>query len=333
MDLNGCICLAQTYLQNSPLIVLGSGASMPYGLPSMGMLATEICKNHSSINDEGFDGFCNLLDTGWDLESALDESTLKEETQNLIREIVWTYINKCDLEFFEKGRIDSDFAIAKLFAKVIQPAPNKVSVVTTNYDRIAEYAADIINATIVTGFEGSLIRKLDVPSQSTYIKRIRARERTIEIWKVHGSLDWFLSDDGQIRSYPLSTKIPLNHSPMIVPPGKDKYSKTHSEPYRTIITQADAAFLNASSYLCIGYGFNDEHIQPKLLNEIKKGKAIVVLAKKMTEACRKHLVDAGIKKYIIFESAADGKTAVYSNGGNEVYDGEFWSLDEFMKIW
>jgi hypothetical protein len=57
---------------------------------------------------------------------------------------------------------------------------------------------------------------LDVPSQSTYIKRIRARERTVEIWKVHGSLDWFLSDDGQIRSYPLSTKIPLNHSPMIV---------------------------------------------------------------------------------------------------------------------
>lgn len=71
---------------------------------------------------------------------------------------------------FEKGRMDSDFAIAKLFAKVIQPAPNKVSVVTTNYDRIAEYAADIINATIVKGFEGSLIRKLDVPSQSTYIK-------------------------------------------------------------------------------------------------------------------------------------------------------------------
>lgn len=40
------------------------------------------------------------------------------------------------LEFFEKGRMDIDFAIAKLFAKVIQPTPNKVSVVTTNYDRI-----------------------------------------------------------------------------------------------------------------------------------------------------------------------------------------------------
>jgi len=333
MDLDKCITLVQKYLEDSPLIVLGSGASIPYGLPSMGRLAKEICENDSSrtINDKGFDDFCNLLNTDLDLESALDKSTLKEETRDLIREIVWEYINKCDLDFFEKGGFDSNFAIAELFAKVIQPSPNKVSVVTTNYDRIAEYAADIIKATTVTGFEGSLIRELDVPSQSTNIKRIKARERTVEIWKVHGSLDWFLSDDGQFRSYPLSTKIPPSHSPMIVLPGKGKYSKTYEDPYRTIITQADAAFSGAGSYLCIGYGFNDEHIQPRLLNEIKKGKAIVILAKKRTGACKKNL--DGVKKYIIFESAEDGKTAVHSNEGNEVYDGEYWSLDEFIKIW
>lgn len=333
MFLNDCICLAQAYLQNSPLIVLGSGASVPYGLPSMKMLALEICKKHSSIDDEGFDNFCDLLNDGYDLESALDKSTLKEETLNLIREIVWECINKCDLKFFENNTMYNDFAIAKLFNKVIKPAPNKVSVVTTNYDRIAEYAADVINATIITGFEGSLIRKLEVPSQSTFIKRIRARERIVEIWKVHGSLDWFFTDDGEIRSYPLSTKIPPNHSPMIIPPGKDKYNKTHSEPYRTIIAQADTAFLRAGSYLCIGYGFNDEHIQPKLLNEIRQGKAVVVLVKKMTDACRKYIIDSEIKKYIIFESADNGKTAVYTNGWNGLYDGEFWKLNEFINIW
>lgn len=30
MDWDGCVNLAQSYLENSPLIVLGSGASMPY---------------------------------------------------------------------------------------------------------------------------------------------------------------------------------------------------------------------------------------------------------------------------------------------------------------
>lgn len=44
MEWTGCLSILQGYLENSPLIVLGSGASMPYGLPSMGMLAEEIKK-------------------------------------------------------------------------------------------------------------------------------------------------------------------------------------------------------------------------------------------------------------------------------------------------
>lgn len=333
MDLNGCISLAQSYLQNSPLIVLGSGASIPYGLPSMDTLAGKICRDLSDIEDDGYGDFCAFLDAGIGLENALDASTLKEETQNRIREIVWDCVNKSDLDFFENREPLEHFAIAKLFSKAIQPTPNKISVVTTNYDRIAEYAADIIDASIVTGFEGSLIRKVALPSRNTSMKRIRARERTIEIWKVHGSLDWFISDEKQVVSFPLSSKIPKQHTPAIVPPGKDKYSTTHYEPFRTIIGCADEAFLRAGSYLCIGYGFNDEHIQPKLLNEITKGKPIVVLTKKMSESCRKHLIAAGASKFMVLESNENGKTVIHGNGWREIYDGNLWSVDEFLKIW
>ena len=42
MEWSGCMSLLQGYLENSPLIVLGSGASMPYELPSMSELAEEI---------------------------------------------------------------------------------------------------------------------------------------------------------------------------------------------------------------------------------------------------------------------------------------------------
>lgn len=45
MEWSGCMSLLQGYLENSPLIVLGSGASMPYELPSMGGLAEEIRKS------------------------------------------------------------------------------------------------------------------------------------------------------------------------------------------------------------------------------------------------------------------------------------------------
>lgn len=65
-------------------------------------------------------------------------------------------------------------------------------------------------------------------------------------------------------------KFPTGYTPLIVPPGKEKYSTTHEEPYRTIIEEADKEFKRAGSFLCIGYGFNDSHIQPKLISANKK---------------------------------------------------------------
>ena len=103
---------------------------------------------------------------------------------------------------------------------------------------------------------------------------------------------------GNIAAFPLSRVIPDAFHPLIIPPGKEKYSATHDEPYRTVIAEADSAFVQAGAYLCIGYGFNDEHIQPKLLTQISKGKPIVVLARTMTAACRKHIADAGIQKFL-----------------------------------
>lgn len=42
LDLNDVAKMIQEYLSDSPLVVLGSGASVPYGLPTMGGLASEL---------------------------------------------------------------------------------------------------------------------------------------------------------------------------------------------------------------------------------------------------------------------------------------------------
>ena len=332
MELTACLSLMQSYLENSPLIVLGSGASMSNGLPSMSSLATEITNNADVKSDPSYTQFCAEVDIVG-LESAIDSVGLKESTLQRIRSIVWNAVNESDLRYFDHNLPSTPNALAQLIGKVLAPAPNRAVIVTTNYDRLAEYAADVIGATAITGFEGSLIRRLEPPMASTNIRRIRARERVVDIWKVHGSLDWFVDPSGSIISFPLSRRVPHGCYPLIVPPGKNKYSSTHDEPYRTIIALADTSFINAGAYLCVGYGFNDEHIQPKLLAQIASGKPIVILARTMTDACRKHIVDAQVKKYLIFERLDDAHTKVYGNGWEQEYDGQFWQLDEFMKIW
>lgn len=332
MDLNGCIKTLQGYLENNPMIILGSGASIPYGLPSMNVLADFIKTDSIISTDPKFGELCGLLDSDG-LENSIDRVALSTDTLERIRKLTWEVVNEADLKYFSANPMSPPESFVKLLGKIIAPTPNRAVVVTTNYDRLAEYAADAIKATVVTGFEGSLVRNLEIPSQSTHIKRTRTRERVVDVWKVHGSLDWFMSPSGVPISFPLSKAIASGFQPLIVPPGKNKYSSTHDEPYRSIIAEADKAFTQAGAYICIGYGFNDEHIQPKLLAQISKGKPIVILAKSMTESCKKHIIDANISKYLIFEQLNDTSTKVYGNGWCEQYDGSYWSLDEFIKIW
>lgn len=332
MEWNGCMSLLQGYLENSPLIVLGSGASMPYELPSMGGLADEIKKSDTVISDPNYNAFCTAVDNSG-LEGAIDAVNLLPETLREIRRVVWETVNEKDCLYFDQHPIDPPTALVELIRKVLAPTPNKVSIVTTNYDRLAEYAADGAGATTVTGYEGSLIKKLELSSSLLKTRRTRARERVVDIWKVHGSLDWFQAPDGTSVALPLARTIPNNFQPLIIPPGKEKYSSTHDDPYRTIIAEADNAFVQAGAYLCVGYGFNDEHIQPKLLTQISKGKPIVILARTMTPACKKHIVEAEVSKYLIFEFADSTHTKVYGKGWEEVYEGQYWLLDNFMKVW
>lgn len=317
---------------NSPLIVLGSGASIPYGLPSMKDLA-EAIENDDVIKAEPeFENLCKTI-AEHGLESAIDSVQLQQQTIERIRYLTWDTINKSDAEFFDKHHLTPPKEFVDLLNKVVAPTPNTAVIVTTNYDRLPEYAADGIDATSITGFEGSILRKLEIPTLEINQRRTRCRERAVNIWKVHGSLDWFIDNEDRVISIPMARNIPEGFTPLVVPPGKEKYSSTHKEPYRSIIAEADKAFVQAKSYLCIGYGFNDEHIQPKLLEQIATGKPIVILARTMTPACKQHIIDANIRKYLIFERLDEEHTRVYSNGWSETYEGQFWSLAEFLKIW
>ena len=139
MNWDGCVNLAQSYLENSPLIVLGSGASMPYGLPSMENLAEAIKSDSVVKDDPEFINLCQAIDASG-LEAAIDSVQLRPETIERIRIVTWKTINCHDTEFFDTNKLSPPKEFVELLNKVIAPAPNKVAIVTTNYDRLPEYA-------------------------------------------------------------------------------------------------------------------------------------------------------------------------------------------------
>ncbi|MES9821747.1 MAG: hypothetical protein ABW147_14390, partial [Candidatus Thiodiazotropha sp.] len=81
---------AQGHYAEAPVTILGSGASMVFGLPSMGELANYIKSNTDTAQIPGdqlgnWTEFCGLLDTSVDLETALHQVNFSQEITQLTR--------------------------------------------------------------------------------------------------------------------------------------------------------------------------------------------------------------------------------------------------------
>ena len=74
MDIDALLKLIQDWTNRIPLIILGSGASVPFRLPSMQSLGEHL-KNNISFSDpediSQFEDFKSILDKGNDLETTL----------------------------------------------------------------------------------------------------------------------------------------------------------------------------------------------------------------------------------------------------------------------
>lgn len=182
-----------------------------------------------------------------------------------------------------------------------------------------------------TGFSFGRLRHWQVRPLSVYQNGRVAR--TVNIWKVHGSLDWFMTSDGQVVGVPLLTALPVGLTPLIVTPGLEKFRKTHLDPFRSILAEADQALVKGRAYLCVGYGFNDEHIQPKLVSRCERDNIpIVVLAQRLTQAAKDFLLSGRSKQFLAFEELAEGTRAFFpaAPNGIELAGLSLWRFDKFL---
>lgn len=338
MDKEALIKQLQTWTNNVPLIILGSGASVPFDLPSMWSLGEHI-KNTISFTEkhdqEQFDLFVEEFNLTGNLESTLTKIHLQNNVLAAIVNETWKFVNEADLKAYEHFIIkDIDFPLASLFEHFLNTAGKKVSVITTNYDRLAEYASSIAKAVVCNGYSQNHIGYFSSALQSNNFATLKGYKGQVNIWKVHGSLDWFKSKEDENIQLPTRQKIPEDYSPLIVTPGLSKYSETHNEPYRTIFTQADAEIERANGFLCIGYGFNDTHVQPKLITQIKNHKPIIVLTKELTPKTKESIIGNGCKNYTLIEEANSKDTRVISSKFGEIIleDCNYWKLGEYLKL-
>lgn len=326
---------AQDYYGKAPIIILGSGASAAHGMSGMWGLAQHLIKNTdvSGLSDaemESWGMFCKTLTEGVDLEAALHRVAVSEVLTCRIINSTWSLINHEDCGIFKSGLQNSSmFPLSRLLEHMFKTSLKKINIITTNYDRLAEYACEQSRIHHYTGFTHGFFRQLATPDELTCSRRVN-------IWKVHGSLDWFQSPLEDTVAISGSQEIPENYSPQIVTPGTQKYQKTHLEPFRSIINNADVSINEAGSYLCIGYGFNDEHIQPKLMAKCQRhGAPVTIITYALSESAKRLILGGKAQNYLAIERGeTDNQSIVYSSLSSSAVTVEknIWSLEGYLSL-
>ena len=304
----------QNYLKTPPVIIWGSGATVPFGLPSMNTL-NQILKD----NIPDFDNNCDNLEIELGKEKYND-------LMPQIRNLIWNAISTVDSQVLQNLLIsdgDEFIGIKKLVEKISDAHPKVTNIITTNYDRIIENVLSFHNIPFTDGFLGKDL--------SLFNENLFSSKNIVNIVKVHGSLNWF-EFGGEIRYLQKSIESSV---PQIICPGKNKYQEAYKSPYSELIQKSDFYINSADSFLVVGFGFNDEHLTPRIKTKIKKGTPIVVITKIISETCLQEI--EGAEKYVLIEEHDEKNTRITIKERNLekqiiILEGNYWSLNNFIEI-
>lgn len=328
---------AQTALSTTPVIILGSGASAAHGVPGMGALATHLSALAlpaiwSPDEQAEWDKFIARLAAGDDLETALQAVRPTERQTQFIATGTRAFLLPSDLAVLESLLADRRaLPLSRLYRHLFDSTHKVVHVVTPNYDRLAEYAADAADFSTFTGFNFGYLQSR-ARHADTRIVVNRQTSRMVSVWKVHGSLDWFQDAANQIVGIRSALTVPADYTPLMITPGIDKYRLTHGEPFRTILSCSDNALENARAYFCVGYGFNDEHVQTKLIERCDRDSVpLIVITKELTATAKAFLGGGRCRRYLAIEEGPAGARAyMHDAPAGFDLDQPLWRLDQFL---
>ena len=326
MDRDDIFRAIQQATEDPPLFLIGSGCSAAYKLPNMAELGQHLLTSLSPKYNGtlGWDKFCENMERGEGLEAALSNVGLADVMLRDIRCETWKLISQKDLELFDDILFGKKtLPLTQLLRKFYRAHPRKLDIITTNYDRVIEYACDSGGIPVVTGFNGYYRKSFN----GTFVTK-----DAVNLIKVHGSLDVFQDSHGVTVAVPMLRELPIGLTPEIITPGTSKYEAILRGTPRQLLMAADERICQANAFLCIGYGFNDEQIQETILAKVRVDVPLIVLTKSVSETTARLLANNATNYISIQEGSTPNTTEICINRQIEILDGTFWTVDGFMSI-
>ena len=341
MDLHELKRILQDRFTDGLLTIIGSGLSASMGLPTMWALGEYLRKHMPGrVSDEAAAEWAvveSRLASGTDLEGAVKDieanGSVLPEVVALTAELVAAAESEAIQSVLANER---DFALRRLLRHLL--LRGRSDVVTTNYDRLIEFAAETSGIGVDTGFTGSCFGNF-APEQTRNafsafvggkkgtIKRI-VREHLV-VHKPHGSIDWYLLDNKPVRSI-----IPLRSGRLMITPGTSKYRLGYEAPFDYHRATANRAIDSAAAYLIIGYGFNDDQLETHLRPQLATGKPCLILTKELTPSAQQVVSQHPSVLALTSYEEKDGQSGTQCEWKSNVTryaHHRLWNLSDFLR--
>lgn len=338
----------QSFFHQDTVLIVGSGLSCAEGLPGMGSLAMELIaevpKEISVEHTEEWNIIQNdlLKDDGTMKEEANLEATLLKfppsiNIENAIRKVTTNLIKKKENESLREVIVGEKNLRFSAFIKKFSISKSGLTVVTTNYDRLLEFASEVAGVPVDNLFYGKNISVLDVKkSHMSFCERIDGVGRTSKriftpkllIYKPHGCLGWYMHN-----GKPIHSSHDLNLERLIITPGANKFRNGYDSPFDLHRTKANSAIDNASKFIVIGYGFNDEHLETHLKQRILANTSTLIITRELSENTKR--IIEGKNNVIAFSYFIDGQISgtkvIYMNESFQLPGVELWDIEKLIE--
>ena len=146
-----------------------------------------------------------------------------------------------------------------------------VEVFTPNYDLLVEQAMEEERAPYFDGFSGAMAPFFDASS----IEDDRLPPHWTRIWKLHGSINWYQSSEGEVFRSAQFEKGQRR----VIHPTHLKYEESRRMPYLAMLDRL-RNFLKVptSTLVFCGYSFRDEHINDTIAQGLLYSRTTIAYA-------------------------------------------------------
>lgn len=342
------------FFNDKPFVLFGTGTScaldLNFGMPALeNHLRVKLADGMTKVQEQQWLQVVSALDTSsHDFESAMD--FIKDEAlTSRIVELTASFVAHHDNAYAHSIMTgSSDWPAGSLLKKLVEALPQadkQLHIATPNYDLLAEYSLVWHKIPYITGFHGGFLRRYDwsearksVQSIQKGFGRPRQPPRVVEckhvrLHKPHGSLNTFEWGAQLVECDQWILNKPEGVARAMITPGTAKYQRLHKD--RSQLAEYDTAVGNHTSFLFLGFGFNDSQLVNNVFRQkLEQDHCRALVITRDSNPRIKEWLSKCPNMWLICKQTDSDSSRIYNTKFKNwlhVDDKELWRFDAFTK--